>query len=156
MGPGRLGSSSTVDTPQRSSVTRLKRRQLTAPPCGRRCEPPVAWAVRICCGTHEEWLFKVWVGGIPAAFVSKHPEVRLLRLFKGFGDVVRVTVRFSRAAVRGPTESTILPGLLHPGSHCRCARSLTVQTARTNAGVSSPSLRRGRLEQRSPIRLSWR
>eukprot|EP01048_Picozoa_sp_COSAG05_P015577 COSAG05_NODE_1890_length_3884_cov_26.954029_4_plen_211_part_00 len=34
-----------------------------------------------------------WVGGIPAMFVRKHPEIRLLRLFKSFGKVVRVTVR---------------------------------------------------------------
>jgi hypothetical protein len=34
-----------------------------------------------------------WVGGVPASYVSKHAEVRMLRLFKSFGKVVRVTVR---------------------------------------------------------------
>lgn len=34
-----------------------------------------------------------WVGGIPAEFVKNNAEMKVLRLFKKFGKVVRVTVR---------------------------------------------------------------
>ena len=34
-----------------------------------------------------------WVGGIPAEYVQSNAELKVLRLFKKFGKVVRVTVR---------------------------------------------------------------
>lgn len=34
-----------------------------------------------------------WVGGIPAEFVKSNAEMKVLRLFKKYGKVVRVTVR---------------------------------------------------------------